>query len=162
VVLPALLRPSTARTTGRRGVPWPGSRRVIVSTTVLSSSARHGPASGSSGASCRATSLFYPWSLQPVLTHGTSRPGSGSTWLTELAPTCPRAALYGGGPDPASPGRFIHREVKGVGLVQRFTVHSASVPLNPDDGVHWTLAMCTESGTSKETQPTAVSPAGTW
>jgi len=52
VVLPLELRPSTASTTGRWRAPspWPGCIRVA--TATVSDSARHGPASGSSGASC--------------------------------------------------------------------------------------------------------------
>ena len=60
VVLPTLLRPSMARTTGRLRVALPGSRRVIAASRVLSSSARHGPASGSSGASCKAIQALPP------------------------------------------------------------------------------------------------------
>ena len=55
VVLPLELRPSTASTTGRRPEPLPWPSCTTVAATTVSSSARHGPASGSSGASRSAT-----------------------------------------------------------------------------------------------------------
>ena len=64
VVLPLLLRPSTARIAGRPGPSRPGPRRVMAFTTVLSNSARHGPASGSSSGSSKAMNYYcarLPW-----------------------------------------------------------------------------------------------------
>jgi hypothetical protein len=57
VVLPLELRPSMTSTTGRWLAPlsWPSCIRSAA--TVVNSSARHGPASGSSGASCRVTEV---------------------------------------------------------------------------------------------------------
>ena len=55
VVLPALLRPSTARMTGRPDTTRLGPRPISASITAVSDSARHGPASGSSRASCKVT-----------------------------------------------------------------------------------------------------------
>ena len=53
VVLPALLRLSTARMTGRPDTTRPGPRPISPSMTAVSNLARHGPASGSSWASCQ-------------------------------------------------------------------------------------------------------------
>ena len=47
VVLPLELRPSTARTTGRRSAPSPRPERITVAATTARRSTRHGPASGS-------------------------------------------------------------------------------------------------------------------
>ena len=49
-------RGGTASTAGRPELLRPGPRVTTALTTVLSNSTRHGPASGSSGANCKAMS----------------------------------------------------------------------------------------------------------
>src|SRR6266567_3488673 len=71
VVFPLLLRPSIARTTGRPATILPRPPRITASMTALSSSTRHGPASGSSGASCSDT--LSP-SSDPDYEHTTALP----------------------------------------------------------------------------------------
>jgi hypothetical protein len=49
-----------ASTAGRPELPWPGPRLVTALMTVLSSCTRHGPASGSSGASLQGHVPIMP------------------------------------------------------------------------------------------------------
>src|SRR4029077_3679512 len=83
VVLPLLLRPSTASTAGRPELPWSGLRLVTALTTVLSNSTRHGPASGSSGASCKA--MFSSCPAQPVEDDLEQVPGPGIPFVRREA-----------------------------------------------------------------------------
>ena len=80
VVLPLELRPSTATTTGRSPAPRSRPSRITVLATSLTSSVRHGPASGSSGVSRNPTVIsLSPAGPGPSRRSSRSFPRSPST-----------------------------------------------------------------------------------